>query len=57
MYVWVTSRFTKVLTINFPQKSQQTNPLQFPQKGSYKRETCLQGICISLKNLIFQVPR
>jgi len=34
----VTSGFTKVLryTINFSQKSRQKNPLQVPQKGSYK---------------------
>jgi len=55
----VTSGFTKVLryTVHFSQKSRQTNPLQVSQKGPIKREARLQGICISLTGLIFQVPR
>jgi hypothetical protein len=36
--------------------SWQKNPSQVPQKGLYKREAHPQGIYISLKNLIFQVP-
>jgi len=35
----MTSRFKKVIryTIHFSQKSQQTNPLQVPQKGPYRK--------------------
>jgi len=56
---WVTSRFTKVLryTIHFSQSPGKQIPSRFPKRAPTKRAAHLQGICISLKNIIFQVPR
>ena len=40
-------------TLSFSQKSQQMNPLQVPnQDPNGERDTCSQGICISLENLL-----